>query len=191
MLDVVSQWKNRKRVFLFFEKNLLPSARGEKKRNSRLEKTSKMGRERLGKRSVESREKVTTTRCRCTTRYTNMKLLSDLCLSHLSVGQKREKKKEYFCRRPWVLFDPELLALSNNDHGTVEPRKKPRLSTCYRGEIFFLRGGEGEKAFNVPSLASSTFFGFPQRSSMMRLLSAAFLSCSFFNSSAAFLRSNN
>ena len=43
----------------------------------------------------------------------------------------------------------------------------------------------------VPSLASSTFFGFPHRSSMMRLLSAALRSCSFFNSSAAFfLRSN-
>lgn len=34
-------------------------------------------------------------------------------------------------------------------------------------------------------------FGLPQRSSIMRLLSAAFLSCSFFNSSAAFLRSSN
>lgn len=43
----------------------------------------------------------------------------------------------------------------------------------------------------LPSLASSIFFGWPQRSSMMRLRSAAFLSCSFFNSSAAFFLNNN
>lgn len=42
-----------------------------------------------------------------------------------------------------------------------------------------------------PSLASLRFLGLPQRSSMMRLRSAALRSCSFFNSSAAFLRSNN
>lgn len=43
----------------------------------------------------------------------------------------------------------------------------------------------------IPSLASSTLFGLPHRCSMMRLRSAALRSCSFFNSSAAFLRSNN
>jgi len=42
--------------------------------------------------------------------------------------------------------------------------------------------------FTVPSLASSKFLGFPQRSSITRLRSADFRSCSFFNSSAAFLR---
>lgn len=43
----------------------------------------------------------------------------------------------------------------------------------------------------LPSLAFSMDFGWPQRSSMIRLRSAALRSCSFFNSSAAFLRSNN
>jgi len=42
-----------------------------------------------------------------------------------------------------------------------------------------------------PSLASLRFLGLPQRSSMMRLRSAALRSCSFFSSSAAFLRSSN
>ena len=44
---------------------------------------------------------------------------------------------------------------------------------------------------NLPSLASSKFLGWPHRSSMMRRRSAALRSCSFFNSSAAFLRSSN
>lgn len=43
----------------------------------------------------------------------------------------------------------------------------------------------------VPSFAPSRFLALPQRSSMILRLSAAFLSCSFFSSSAAFLRSNN
>lgn len=43
----------------------------------------------------------------------------------------------------------------------------------------------------IPSFAPSTPLGLPQRSSMIRLRSAALRSCSFFNSSAAFLRSNN
>lgn len=43
----------------------------------------------------------------------------------------------------------------------------------------------------LPSLASSKFLGWPQRSSMMRRRSAALRSCSFFNSSAAFLRNSN
>jgi hypothetical protein len=40
-------------------------------------------------------------------------------------------------------------------------------------------------------LASSMSWAVPQRSSMMRLRSAALRSCSFFSSSAAFLRSSN
>lgn len=44
---------------------------------------------------------------------------------------------------------------------------------------------------HLPSLALLIFLGLPQRSSMMRLRSAALRSCSFFSSSAAFLRSNN
>lgn len=44
---------------------------------------------------------------------------------------------------------------------------------------------------SLPSLALSKSFGLPHRSSMMRRRSAALRSCSFFNSSAAFLRSNN
>lgn len=43
----------------------------------------------------------------------------------------------------------------------------------------------------VPSFASLVFLGLPHLSSMIRLLSAALRSCSFFNSSAAFLRSSN
>lgn len=65
-------------------------------------------------------------------------------------------------------------------------------------EFFLDRKFEGEykkeenwKHINIPWLAPSTSFGLPQRSSMMRLRSAALRSCSFFNSSAAFLRSNN
>merc|ERR1719468_974336 len=45
--------------------------------------------------------------------------------------------------------------------------------------------------FSVSSEADSTSLGWPQRSSMTILLSCAFLSCSFFNSSAAFLRNNS
>lgn len=43
----------------------------------------------------------------------------------------------------------------------------------------------------LPSPASSMFFGCPHRSSMIRLLSAALRSCSFFNSSAAFFLNNS
>lgn len=42
------------------------------------------------------------------------------------------------------------------------------------------------KRDRLPSPASSMFFGCPHRSSMIRLLSAALRSCSFFSSSAAF-----
>ena len=51
--------------------------------------------------------------------------------------------------------------------------------------------GETMDVDGLPSLASSKFLGWPQRSSIMRRLSAALRSCSFFNSSAAFLRSNS
>ena len=43
----------------------------------------------------------------------------------------------------------------------------------------------------LPSPRPSTDLGCPHLSSMTRLLSAAFLSCSFFSSSAAFLRRSN
>lgn len=45
--------------------------------------------------------------------------------------------------------------------------------------------------FFLPSPASSMFFGCPHRSSIIRLLSAALRSCSFFNSSAAFFLKSN
>ena len=65
----------------------------------------------------------------------------------------------------------------------------------YSNQLWWIRFKWKKKTIasraNLPSLASSKFLGWPHRSSMMRRLSAALRSCSFFNSSAAFLRSSN
>lgn len=60
-----------------------------------------------------------------------------------------------------------------------------RFHFVYKFEISWT---ENEPAF-IPLLQPSTGLGWPQRSPTTRLRSADFFSCSFFNSSAAFLRS--